>query len=85
MKVEVFALCDAATQQILAVYRSFGFRRIETPALENLRLLVGSDGGENEKLIFKVLRRGEDLEAAVRTGGELADLGLRGIGGRSAL
>jgi histidyl-tRNA synthetase len=70
-------LRDAATQQILAVYRSFGFRRIETPALESLRLLAGSEGGENEKLIFKVLKRGEDLEAAVRTAGELADLGLR--------
>lgn len=70
-------LRDAATQQILAVYRSFGFRRIETPALEALRLLAGSDGGENEKLIFKVLKRGEELEAAVRTGGDLADLGLR--------
>ena len=70
-------LRDAATQQILAVYRSFGFRRIETPALESLPLLVGSDGGENEKLIFKVLRRGEDLAAALRAGGDLADLGLR--------
>jgi histidyl-tRNA synthetase len=70
-------LRDAATQRILAVYRSFGFRRIETPALESLRLLVGSEGGENEKLIFKVLKRGEDLDAALRTGGDLADLGLR--------
>jgi histidyl-tRNA synthetase len=70
-------LRDAATQQILAVYRAFGFRRIETPALENLRLLVGSEGGENEKLIFKVLKRGEDLEAALRSRGELAEHGLR--------
>ena len=70
-------LRDAATQQILAVYRSFGFRRIETPALESLRLLVGSEGGENEKLVFKVLKRGEDLEAAQRAGGELAEHGLR--------
>ena len=70
-------LRDAATQQILAVYRSFGFRRVETPALESLRLLAGSDGGENERLIFKVLKRGEDLDAAVRTGGDVADLGLR--------
>jgi histidyl-tRNA synthetase len=70
-------LRDAATQQILAVYRAFGFQRIETPALESLRLLVGSDGGENEKLIFKVLKRGEDLEAAQRGGGELAEHGLR--------
>lgn len=70
-------LRDAATQQILAVYRGYGFRRIETPALESLRLLGSSDGGENEKLIFKVLKRGEDLDAALRAGGELADLGLR--------
>ncbi len=70
-------LRDAATQQILAVYRSFGFRRIETPALESLRRLVGSEGGENEKLIFKVLKRGEDLEDAQRAGGELAEHGLR--------
>ena len=70
-------LRDVATQQILAVYRSFGFRRIETPAVENLRLLVGSEGGDNEKLIFKLLKRGNDLDEALKSGGELADLGLR--------
>jgi histidyl-tRNA synthetase len=70
-------LRDVATQQILAVYRSFGFRRIETPAVENLRLLVGSEGGDNEKLIFKLLKRGNDLDEALQSGGELADLGLR--------
>src|SRR6266850_6321380 len=71
-------LRDAATQRILAVYRSYGFRRIETPALESLALLAGSDGGENEKLIFKILKRGEDLERALRGGeGDLADFGLR--------
>jgi histidyl-tRNA synthetase len=70
-------LRDAATQEILAVYRSYGFRRIETPALESLALLGSSDGGENEKLIFKILKRGQDLESARRSGGELADLGLR--------
>jgi len=70
-------LRDAATQRILAVYRSYGFRRIETPALESLALLAGSEGGENEKLIFKILKRGEDLERALAGGGDLADLGLR--------
>jgi histidyl-tRNA synthetase len=70
-------LRDAATQRILAVYRGYGFRRIETPALESLRLLAGAEAGENEKLIFKVLKRGEDLEQARRGGEELADLGLR--------
>jgi histidyl-tRNA synthetase len=71
-------LRDAATGHILDVYRSYGFRRIETPALESLKLLAGSEGGDNEKLIYKVLKRGEDLEAALRSGSrELADLGLR--------
>jgi histidyl-tRNA synthetase len=71
-------LRDTASQLIVGVYRSYGFRRIETPALESLRLLVGSEGGENEKLIFKVLKRGDDLESARASGGaELADLGLR--------
>ena len=42
------------------------------------QLLTGSEGGENEKLIFKVLKRGENLDAAARAGeDELADLGLR--------
>src|ERR1044071_7779630 len=71
-------LRDAATQRILAVYRSYGFRGTETPALEGLALLAGSDGGENEKLIFKILKRGEDLERAQQAGsGDLADFGLR--------
>ena len=70
-------LRDSASQVIVAVYRSYGFRRIETPALESLRLLIGSEGGENEKLIFKVMKRGEDLESARAEGSELADLGLR--------
>ena len=70
-------LRDAAAQRILAVYRSYGFRRIETPALESLALLAGSEGGENEKLIFKILKRGAELETARDTGADLADLGLR--------
>ncbi len=70
-------LRDAAVGEIVAVYRAYGFRRIETPALESLRLLAGSEGGENEKLIFKVLKRGEELESARRAGLDLADLGLR--------
>src|SRR2546422_7344753 len=70
-------LRDAAVREIVAVYRAYGFRRIETPALEHLTLLAGSEGGENEKLIFKVMKRGEELEAARRGGEDLADLGLR--------
>lgn len=67
---------DAATACILDVYRRHGFRRIETPAVESLPLLLGSEGGENEKLVFKILKRGEKL-AASAPAAELADLGLR--------
>jgi histidyl-tRNA synthetase len=70
------ALRDWALAQILAVYRRHGFVRIETPAVESLRLLLRSEGGENEKLIFKILKRGEKL-AAAGSPEEMADLGLR--------
>jgi histidyl-tRNA synthetase len=70
------ALRDWAMAQILGVYRRHGFVRIETPAVESLRLLLRSEGGENEKLIYKILKRGEKLSAAGEAD-ELADLGLR--------
>jgi histidyl-tRNA synthetase len=41
------------------VYRSYGFQPLETPALENIETLTGKYGEEGNKLIFKVLRRGE--------------------------
>jgi histidyl-tRNA synthetase len=70
---------DAAIARILDVYRRYGFQRVETPALESLRLLMGGGGGENEKLVFKVLKRGEKLASSAKEGdsGEVADLGLR--------
>lgn len=64
--------------RIIGSYASHGFQEIETPALEAIERLSSGDGGDNEKLAFKVLKRGEDLDQA--TGGdlsELADLGLR--------
>jgi histidyl-tRNA synthetase len=71
-------LRDQAAATILATYKRYGFRRIETPALENLRLLLGSGGGENEKLIYKVLKRGAKLDTtAMLREEDLADLGLR--------
>ena len=72
-------LRDAAMSRILGVYRTHGFRRVETPALESLKLLMGGGGGENEKLIFKILKRGEKLATSSGDGAaeELADLGLR--------
>src|SRR5688572_15536447 len=40
-------------------YRRYGFQPLETPALENIETLTGKYGEEGNKLIFKVLRRGE--------------------------
>jgi histidyl-tRNA synthetase len=69
---------DQLLGKILASYRSFGFQEIETPALENIERLTGSDGGDNESLAFRVLKRGEELEGALGQGADqLSDLGLR--------
>ncbi len=56
---------DWAQSIIQKVYESYGFSRIETPALENIELLKRGDGGENQKLIFEVLKRGDKLQEAV--------------------
>jgi histidyl-tRNA synthetase len=66
-----------ATETIARVYRSFGFSPIATSAVEELPTLLGQGGGENEKLIFKIMKRGEALERAAAEKAELADLGLR--------
>ncbi len=71
------ALRDWMLGVIQETYALRGFQRIETPALENLERLIGSGGGENEKLIFKVLKRGEKLDLAGADENTLADLGLR--------
>jgi len=58
-------------------YASRGFQEIETPALEALERLTSGQGGDNEKLVFKVLKRGEELDKAMAEGEDLSDLGLR--------
>ncbi len=59
-------------------YAAYGFSEIETPCMENIGNLTGKQGGENEKLIFKVMKRGAELERAQADGkGEYADLGMR--------
>lgn len=62
---------------IRAIYQERGFQEIETPALEDISRLTAGQGGENEKLVFQVLKRGEELERALAEGSELSDLGLR--------
>ena len=71
-------LRDHLQQKILNIYRSHGFERIETPIIENLDLLMHSDGGENLKMLFTVLKRGEKLQIQEdSTIKDLCDMGLR--------
>ena len=69
---------DYVTSVIKETYRSFGFTPIETPCMENIANLSNKQGGDNEKLIFKVLKRGEklNLETAT-TEDDVVDFGMR--------
>src|SRR2546430_5252678 len=72
------AVRDHVLESSSAVYRRFGYQRIETPALEHIDRLSSGEGGDNEKLIFEVLRRGLPPEVPAGTPlRELVDLGLR--------
>jgi histidyl-tRNA synthetase len=72
------AVRDHVLASISAVYRRFGYQRIETPALEHIDRLSSGEGGDNEKLIFEVLRRGLPPEVPPGTPLRgLVDLGLR--------
>ena len=69
---------DYVTGVIKDTYRSFGFTPIETPCMENIANLSNKQGGENEKLIFKVLKRGEKLKLAEATEEkDVVDYGMR--------
>lgn len=59
-------------------YRKFGFTPIETPCVESIENLSSKQGGENEKLIFKILKRGDKLNlATAQSETDLVDGGLR--------
>ena len=59
-------------------YGQYGFMQIETPIVEHIENLTSKQGGDNEKLIFKVMKRGAELQRAIEKGdGEYADNGLR--------
>lgn len=63
---------------IKETYRSFGFSSIETPCVEHIENLSSKQGGENEKLIFKIMKRGEKLKIdAAKEENDLVDGGLR--------
>lgn len=71
----------AKREQLLSAAKSAyldrGFQEIETPVLEELGRLQSGQGGDNEKLVFKVQKRGDEFSQAQEAGTELADLGLR--------
>jgi histidyl-tRNA synthetase len=62
---------------VIDSYLARGFQEIETPVLEDIDRLTSGQGGDNEKLVFKVQKRGEEFTQAQEAGEELADLGLR--------
>ena len=69
---------DYVTNQIKETYRSFGFTQIETPCVEHIENLTSKQGGDNEKLIFKILKRGEELNLeTAQAEADLVDGGLR--------
>lgn len=70
------ALRDEVANKIRKAYASCGFTEVETSIVESIENLTGGDGGENQKLVFRILKRGEKLSNA-ESEDQLADLGLR--------
>ncbi len=71
-------LRDYVEGLIRETYESFGFCPIGTPCVEHIENLLSKQGGDNEKLIFKIMKRGEKLDLGAAKGEEdLADSGLR--------
>ncbi|MCQ2080568.1 MAG: histidine--tRNA ligase [Lachnospiraceae bacterium] len=69
---------DYVIKVITETYSKFGFTRIETPCVENIENLTNKQGGDNEKLIFKILKRGEKLNLeTAKEEKDLVDGGLR--------
>ena len=69
---------DYVISVIKDTYGKFGFTSIETPCVENIANLTNKQGGDNEKLIFKILKRGEKLNVAeAATEEDVVDGGLR--------
>ncbi len=65
-------------EKVRETYSSFGFVQIETPVVEHIENLCSNQGGENEKLIFKILKRGEKLDLdGMSCENDLVDSGLR--------
>ncbi|MFR5027788.1 MAG: ATP phosphoribosyltransferase regulatory subunit [Coprococcus sp.] len=80
IKTPVKGMCDQlpadmrlrehVLSMIKTSYSRFGFTQIETPVMEHIENLTSKQGGDNEKLIFKVMKRGADLARAIDAGKE---------------
>ncbi len=69
---------DYVTGLIKETYKSFGFSPIETPCVEHIENLCSKQGGDNEKLIFKIMKRGDKLDVKnAKSESEVTDSGLR--------
>ncbi len=75
---EEMKIRDYCIKVIEETYQTFGFSHIETPCVEHIENLSSKQGGENEKLIFKVLKRGDKLNLnEAKEENDLVDSGLR--------
>ena len=75
---EEMQIRDYVIGVIKETYGKFGFTSIETPCMENIENLSSKQGGENEKLIFKVLKRGEKLNLeTAKEEADVVDFGMR--------
>lgn len=78
MLPEEMEIRDYCVGLIKETYKSFGFSTIETPCVEHIENLCSKQGGDNEKLIFKILKRGEKLKLdQAKEEADLVDGGLR--------
>ena len=78
MMPEEMEIRDYVIGLIKDTYKSFGFSSIETPCVEHIENLCSKQGGDNEKLIFKILKRGEKLKLeTAKDEMDVVDGGLR--------
>ena len=69
---------DYVIQMIKDTYKTYGFMSMETPCVEHIENLCSKQGGDNEKLIFKILKRGEKLKIKeAQEESDVVDGGLR--------
>lgn len=69
---------DYVIHLIKETYKTFGFSSMETPCVEHIENLCSKQGGDNEKLIFKIMKRGEKLKIdSAKEENDLVDGGLR--------